>query len=176
MIAVLLATLVGLGTPVSAKDKEKKAPAARTWKNVVDYVLANGADRKLKMPGTKLLGFDSEEVPTKALRYKSDDSPDGKGHAIHVISTLDKDGKPSPREIVLGNRVAVTRGGVKYIDDFIVRTDLNGKLISAATLKGPATNPVEAIIPVDSTETVSGFKGEQRIHLNTMDFVKFSDK
>ncbi len=171
---ILLATLVGFGAPVSAK--EKKAPAARTWKNVVDYVLANGADRKIKLPGSKLLGYDSEEVPTKALRYKSDDSPDGKGHAIYVISALDKDGKSSPKDMVLGNRIAVTKDGVKSINDFIVRTDLNGKIISAATLKGPATSPIETILPVDSAEVIAGFRGEQTIHLKTMDFNKFSSK
>jgi len=171
---IILASLIGFGVPVSAK--EKNAPAARTWKNVVDYVLANGADRKLKLPGTKLLGYDSEEVPTKALRYKSDDSPDGKGHAIYVISALDKDGKSSPKEMILGNRIAVTKDGVKSINDFIVRTDLNGKIISAATLKGPASKPIETILLVDSPEVAAGFKGEQMIHLKTMDFNKFSSK
>lgn len=172
-----MAAMIGVASPASAKAKEKKKPATkqvtRTWKNVIDYVIANGSDRKLMAPTTKLLGFTSEEVRTKALRYKSDDSPDKMSHAVYVVSD-EQDGKLTPREIVLGNRISVTKDGVKSINDFLVRADLNGKMISAATSKGPAGQVVEKVLAPDSGEAISGFKGEQDVHLKTMDLRKLT--
>ena len=172
-----MAAMIGLASPASAKPKDKKKvgkeQATRTWKNVIDYVMVNGSDRKLLAPTTKLLGYNSDEVLTKALRYKSDDSPDKMSHAIYVISEV-QDGKSAPREIILGNRISVTKNGVKSINDFLVRTDLNGRIISAATSKGPSGHVVESILPPDSDEAIIGHKAEQKIHLQTMDLRKLT--
>lgn len=171
-----MAAMIGFASPAYAKPKEKKKPVkqtARTWKNVVDYVIANGSDRKLKAPTTKLLAFNSDEVETKALRYKSDDSPDKMSHAVYVIS-VEQDGKPTPSEIILGNRISVTKDGVKSINDFLVRTDLTGKIISAATSKGPPGQVVENILAPDSAEAIAGYKAEQEIHLKKMAIQKLT--
>lgn len=170
---IILAAVVSLISPVSAK--EKKIPA-RTWKTVVDYVVANGAERKLSAPTIKLLGFDAAEITTKALRYKSDDSPDKMSHAIYVISAKGADGKSSPKEIVMGYRVAVTKDGVKSIDDYFLRTDLSGHIISAATSKGPAGHVTETILSTESPEAIAIYKVEQTIHLKTMDMKRLSPK
>lgn len=169
---VLMAATIASTSPASAEPKEKakaaRKQAARTWKNVVDYVIANGSDRELLSPTTQLLGFNSEEVATKALRYKSEDSPDKMSHAVYVISD-ERDGTPAPREIVLGNRISVTKDGVKSINDFLVRTDLTGKIISAATSKGPAGQVKETILSPNSPIAVAGFNNERTIYLETVD-------
>lgn len=169
---VILAASLALGSPVSAKDKPAKAE--RTWKMVIDYVLANGTERKLQLPTTKLLGFESEEIATKALRYKSDDAPDKIGHAVYVVLIQDKDGNTLPHEIVLGSRAAVIKDGVKSINHFLVRTDLNGKIISAASIKGPADHFIEKTLLPESKEAIAGHKSELEIHLRTMDLQKLT--
>lgn len=174
----VLATSLAFGSSASAKEKtEKKKPArqaARTWKTVVDYVFANGTARPLKAPLSRNLGFDSDEIATIALRYKSDDTPDKMTHALHVISAKDKEGKSYPAEFVLGNRISVQKDGVKSIDDFFLRTDLNGRIIAAFTSKGPAGHVIENKLAPDSPEAIATFKAEAKMHLKTMDLQKLS--
>ena len=96
------------------------------------------------------------------------------GHALYVISVKDNEGRFLPKEIVLGNRIAIQKEGVKSINDFLVRTDLNGKIIAAVISKGPAGHVVENKLAPDSPEAIAGYKAEEMIHLKTMDLQKLS--
>lgn len=108
------------------------------------------------------------------MRYKSDDSPDKMSHAIYVISAENENGKSFPKEIVMGYRVAVIKDGVKSINDFLLRTDLSGQIISAATSKGPAGHVTETILSKESPEAIEIYKTEETMHLKTMDLKTFS--
>jgi hypothetical protein len=174
---IFLTAVLAFGSPVSAKEKKTAAKASvRTWKTVVDYVLANGVDRTLKAPLSRKLGFDSDAVATKALRYKNDDTPDKKTHAVYVLYTQDKDGKQIPKEFVLGNGIVVVKDGIKSVEDLFIRADLSGKIITAITSKGPSGQIEEIVLAVDSPAAIAGFKAEQSVHLNTMDLKKLSKK
>lgn len=162
---IILTALVGIAPPISAKDKKNPA---RTWKTVVDYVFANGTERTIKGPLSRHLGFESDVVVTKALRIKLSDSPDNKNHAFYVISSEDSQGKPLPKQFVVGNAVVVKNDGPKSVDDFFVRADSNGNIIAAVSSKGPAGQVQETVLTPDSPEAVAGLKSEQTIFLKTI--------
>lgn len=173
-----MAAMIGSASPASAKSKEKakaaKTQAARTWSTVIDYVFANGTERTLKAPLSRRLGFDSDAVVTKALRYKLADSPDKKNHAFYVLSAENSEGKPHPTGFVIGNAVAVTIDGVKSVTDFFWRVDLNGNIITAVKSEGPAGQVKETVLTPDSPEGIAGFKTERKIYLETMDLKTLS--
>lgn len=170
-----MATTLALASPAAAKDKSKPAkPAARTWKTVVDHVLANGTPRPLRAPLSRQLGFNSDDVATTALRYKSSDTPDKMTHSVHVVTAKGADGKSIPMEIVLGSRATHEKDGVKSIDDFFVRTTLDGRITAAFSSKGPAGNVVEQKISPDSPAALAAFKIEETIHLKSMSLQKLS--
>lgn len=172
---VIFTILAGamMSAPASAAES-KKAPgrAPRTWKAVAEHVLANGADRTLKAPLTRDLGFDADVVATKALRYRPEDSPDRKSHAIYVISAPGQDGKLTPKEFILGNGFEIDQNGAKIVEDIFLRADLSGKLVAAARSKGPAGHAEEKKLPRSSA--AAAFEAERRIHLRAMDLNKLS--
>jgi hypothetical protein len=174
MILAIVAAVFA-GAPSSAAEA-KKAPgrAPRTWKAVADYVLANGSDRTLKAPLTRDLGFDSDAVATKALRYRPEDSPDRKSHAFYAISAPGKDGKPALKGFILGNGFEADQNGAKIVEDIFLRADLDGKLIAAARSKGPAGHAEEKKLSRSSPAAVKTFDVERKIHLRTMDLTKLT--
>ncbi|MBI4062186.1 MAG: hypothetical protein HY403_12250 [Elusimicrobia bacterium] len=170
MLAASLLTL----TPPPAVGSPIPAQHTRTWETLAKYVLTNGTDRVLRAPLSKNLGFESDTVTTRALRYKSDDTPDKKTRALYVISTQSKDGKLIPKEIVLGNAAIVKRNGAKYVDGFDVRINLTGKLIAAVNSEGPMGLVEQTKLASDTAETIAAYKAEELIHLRIMDLRKLS--
>lgn len=141
---------------------------------VVDYVLANGTERTLKAPLTRNLKFGSDEIITRALRYKLADSPDKKNHAFYVVFTKNDDGKLVPKEFVVGNAFVVRNDGAKSVEDFFARVDLNGNIVAAVTSKGPAGKVIETIHPADSPAAIATLEAEKLLYLKTMDLQKLS--
>lgn len=176
---IILATLITLGSPVSAKEKKKPAKQTATtpkklekitFRQIADYVLKNGDDQTIDAPISRNLGFTSDEITTKALRHKSKVSPDKKSHGFYVIFSKDADEHLIPMEIVLSNtRITVGSDGAKYVEGFNAKLDLNGHLLAAVNSKGPSNNVIQYPITPDSPEAIALYKDEASIHLEKME-------
>lgn len=176
---VILAALIALAPPVSAKEKKKPVKQAATapkksekitFRQIADYVLKNGDDQTIDAPISRNLGFTSNEIKTKALRHKSKVSPDKKSHGFYVIFSKDADERLIPMEIVLSNtRITVGSDGAKYVDGFNAKLDLNGHLLAAVSSKGPSSNVTQHPLAPDSPEAIALYKDEASIHLEKME-------
>ena len=141
---------------------------------IAEHVIKNGTERKLKAPLSRNLGFNQDVVVTRAMRHKSDASPDNKSHAFYVIYSTGKDGKLAPQEIVLGNAQIIERDGQKYVDGFDARTDLKGNLLAAVKSSGPAGQVAQNPLPTDSQAAIDAFNAERSIHTEKLDVSKLT--
>ena len=176
---IILASLIALAPPVSAKEKKKPAKQTETapkksekvaFRQIADYVLKNGDDQTIDAPLSRNLGFTSDEIATKALRHKSKVSSDKKSHGFYVTFSRGKDEHLIPMEIVLSNaRITIGSDGAKYVEGFDAKLDLNGHLLAAVSSKGPFGKVIQSPMAPDSPEAIALYKDEASIHLEKME-------
>lgn len=184
-LAILTALLAfGSGSPVSAKDKPKSAkqttPVAvkvkrpKTWEKLVIYVLENGADRSIKAPASRTLGYDEDTVPTRTFRYKRGSAPDGKEHVIHAIYKIDE-GKKVLTNVTITNTEVTQQDGQKHIDGYAFRLQPDGTPISAFRAYGIVGDVVQSPLNLESAETKKVLDTEKQMLVGTLSNKDFDE-
>jgi RNase P/RNase MRP subunit p29 len=162
----VLATLLAFGSPTFAKDKPKPMKdSGRTWKTVAEHVLKNGAESTLKAPSSRMLGFDSDAVPAKALRIKSGVSKDKKEHAVHVTFDKNEKGKLIPKDIILGVTLVNETPSGKTVEGYKIRVKLDGSIVSVMRAGGIVGEVKQTMVAPDSEEALTVYKSESTLHL-----------
>lgn len=178
LILVILATLIGVAAPISAKDKaEKKKPAkqaARTWNTIVDYVLKKGGEDSIHASAAQALGYESKEVPAKSLGLDPEKSKDGRDRGIFIVYNKSEKGDLIPKEIVLGSILVKEENSVKEIDSYRIRMALDGTLIRGMHAAGIVGQVVQQSLPSDSKELLSLYKKESVFYLKEVDLGKLT--
>ena len=152
----LCAVLVVSACPVSAA----KPPAAKSWKFVIERVMAKGVERPIKAPTAKNLGYDRDEVGAKTLRIKSAVSADKREHSVAIVYD-----KTIAKELVLGTMLVTDTPKGKSIDGYRLRAKLDGTVISAMHSSGIVGEVEQTVLKPDSPEVKALLAAESELYL-----------
>jgi hypothetical protein len=155
LFLIIFAAVLGFGSTASA----------RTWKTVAEYVLKNGAQSTLKAPSSRMLGFDSDAVPSRGLRIKAEAAKDKKEHAVHATYESDERGVMTPKEIVLGVTLVSETAGKKAVEGYKMRITLDGKIVAVMRAAGVVGEVEQTAVAPDSKEALAVYGAESRLHL-----------
>lgn len=180
LAVVMFAGIVASAKNVSVSKSKNKGPiaakkSANSFRGIADHVLKNGVDQTIDAPLSRNLGFQSDEVPTKALRHKSKTSADKKSHGFYVTFSKDEEGRLIAEEIVLSNAlISVGSDGQKNVEGFDARIDLDGRLLAAVSSAGPYGKVIQSPLNPSSSQATKLFKSEASVHLEKMDMASLS--
>ena len=179
MIASLFLALTLIAGPALAEPKPSKKTAApkkveRTWSAVVDYMMTHGANDSVDSSAARTLGYDADKVPAKCMYFDQDDSPDGKEHSIAIVYDL-ADGKPRPKEIVLGRIKVVEKDKVQDVVSNRLRINLNGAPIRGMGAEGIAGKVKHRPLTADAPETKKFLADETSFWLKQVDLSKLKN-
>jgi hypothetical protein len=172
---IILATLIALGSPVSAKEKKKPVKqAARTWKILIDHVIKNGDEDPIQGSTARTLGYDSDDVYAKSLGIDENKSKDHREHGIYIVCEKDKSGSLTPREIVLGSISVKEVDSQREIDSYRVRMSLDGKVIQGLHATGIVGHVIQEALQRDSKTLLSIYKAESSLYLKEIDLAQLT--
>ena len=170
---VILASLIAFVPPASAKEKKKPAKqAARTWKNIVDYVFKNGTEWPIKAPSSRTLGYGLDEVQAKGLSIDEEKSKDGKEHSVCITYEIDAKGIQRPKEIDLGTMLIKETAGQKEIEAYRMRMSLNGAILGAMHATGIVGRVKQSALTPDSKEIQAVFNSERDLYLKQIELAQ----
>ena len=170
-LAVVVTMLLSVGPAHSAKPAAKAA-SVRTWKTLIDHMLANGSVDYIKAPTSRTLGFDSDKVEVKGLYLKSGDSSDGREHSFEVVYDMTDKKVVLPREIVIARIRITEKNPIKDIDANRLRLSLDGNPIKGMHASGIVGKVKQVALNGDSLEAKEFLAAERKFWLKEVDLAK----
>lgn len=182
--ALAILFFASFANAVPAKEPAKSKPAASkstkkiatTWNSLIDYALKNGIDRPLKAPLSRKLGFDSDLVPTKAMRVKAESSHDKFDHSIYVSYDVNSEGKTIPLSVVLSKTMTTRSEAGLHVRSFIIRVDPAGKVLNALRTSGLRGNVEQTVSDPSETSIKSDSEYEMTYFLKSIRLETLSTK
>ncbi|MBI5884072.1 MAG: hypothetical protein HZB91_13335 [Elusimicrobia bacterium] len=144
--------------------QEDKKPERRTFKDLIDFALAQGVDRPMKSPSAENLGL-TPGAAAKAFRYKSTIAPDGQEHGFYVLYRPAKKGSAEPYGQVWRLTRIHSNAGSRQTDAWSLRLSLEGTLEAAFKAEGDEGAVVQTKYPIDSPEVRKIYEQERRFFL-----------
>ncbi|MBI4677519.1 MAG: hypothetical protein HY748_08050 [Elusimicrobia bacterium] len=153
-----------VSTKADAARTDKK-PKTRILQELIALVLAQGKERAVKSPSAENLGL-TPGAATKAIRYKTDISPDEKEHAFEVLYSMTGEATGKPYGLVWSRTKVSRKEGIKVIDEsWTLRLSTECVLQAAFKAEGKEGAVVQTKYPTDSSEAQRIFEQERRFYL-----------
>ncbi|MBI5246604.1 MAG: hypothetical protein HY923_05440 [Elusimicrobia bacterium] len=172
-----LALITGPALAENPKPPKKaSAPkkVERTWSSLVDHMMTHGADHSINAPASRTLGYDSDKIPVKAMYLDQDKSKDGREHSLMIVYDL-VDGRPRPKEMVLGRIKVVEKDKIQEIVSNRLILRLNGEPIRGMGADGIVGEVKQRPLTADTPEAKKFLADESSFWLKQVDLSKLEN-
>ncbi|MCX5788793.1 MAG: hypothetical protein NTX64_09865 [Elusimicrobia bacterium] len=171
IIAITTALLLfGLQIPWLAAEEESigQSPAkSRTLQEVIELAQVQGKEDALNSGTANLMGLGNVPIPTKGLRYKQKESPDGSEHGFSLLFAPDDAQRTKPTHLDLSVGKATKRNNVWEVDGYVFVATLDGELKQAFRNRGVLGKMLPTKL-ARSKSVIKTFKNELEFHQKTV--------
>lgn len=159
--------------PAFSADGER--PKSFTISETIQEVLEKGRDKPVSSDETEALGL-SGELPSKALRLRESESPDGQEHFFKVLYKPDEAGVTQPTNLIWLVKKRRMEGEEKYFDATAFLVALNGKLLGAASWSGKSHEASATKLSITSPKVKKAFAAERKFCLTDGMFSRYDTR
>jgi len=158
----LALSLLITAAPLGAEEPKQQT---RTLKEFVNTVLQNGADRTLKHPIPKNLGFKEDELHAKAVRYLDSQTPDKKTHTFYVLYKTSPEGSLAPANLIWITSKKTHVDSEEFIDAMNLKVSLDGVLEKAVSVVGKVGDTKHKQLSIKSKKVRTIFEHEKEFYV-----------
>jgi hypothetical protein len=168
-----LLILALFAAPAQAADAKPKK-TERTWAFLIEHTMTHGAEDSINAPASRTMGYDSDKVAAKGLYLDQNDSTDGKEHTIAIVYET-VEGKPKPKEIVLGRIKFVEKDKIQEISGNRFRLSLDGAPIRGMGAEGIVGHVKQRPLSPGDSEAKKFLSDEKKFWLKQIDLAKLKN-